>query len=326
MAAPASKPASNVKWQEFRKSKLGLAFGIVLAFLLSYLLLLYGAFLVCLPTILAAVIIYFIPRYFGVTSRKKLVVLGLVMIVLLGVISGYTVFLVVKDLQPEPLSSGNVLANGTVTPFRGSESDSYNFTVTVTSANVSSSSEVWVNLYDYFNTNYLKRINLTHSFNATGGGMTFYEEVDLSRSIYRHTFNYNQSAGTIVTTRTGWGPTMLSESDLLLQELYYNTLYVVFNVGLWFIFVLMATWWMESSKKKVEAAQTRKKEAEAKASQEKFVCSECGADVPIDAKECPQCGEKFEEEGKGPEKCPSCGKEAAPGATTCWNCGKELKK
>jgi ribosomal protein L40E len=320
-------PSSNLKWQEFRKSKLGLAFGIVLAFLLSYVLLLYGGLLICLPTILVAVILYFVPRYFGLVSRKKLVVVGLVMMVLLGLASGYTVFLVVKDIQPEPVSADDFLTQGTVTPFRGSGSDIYNFTVTVTSENVSVSSEVWVNLYDYFNTNYLKRINLTHSFNGTSeGSMVFYERVELSDSIYRHTFNYNQSADNVVTTRTGWGPTMLSESELLGLELYYNTLYVVVNVGLWFAFVIMATWWMESSKKKVEAVQKQKKEAEVKVSQEKFVCSECGADVPVDAKECPQCGERFEDEARGPEKCPSCGKEAAPGATNCWNCGKELKK
>jgi ribosomal protein L40E len=234
---------------------------------------------------------------------------------------------VVKDIQPEPVSADTHLTQGTVTPFRGSGSDIYNFTVTVTSENVSASSEVWVNLYDYFNTNYLKRINLTNSFNGTSeGSMVFYERVELSNSIYRHTFNYNQSVDTVVTTRTGWGPTMLSESELLGLELYYNTLYVVVNVGLWFAVVIMATWWMESSKKKVEAVQKQKKEAEAKVSQEKFVCSECGADVPVDAKECPQCGERFEDEARGPEKCPSCGKEAAPGATNCWNCGKELNK
>jgi ribosomal protein L40E len=28
--------------------------------------------------------------------------------------------------------------------------------------------------------------------------------------------------------------------------------------------------------------------------EEGFVCSECGADVPADAKKCPKCGEKFD--------------------------------
>jgi len=318
---------TNVKWQEFRKSKMGLVFGMVLAALLSYVILLYGGFLLCLPTILVAAIIYFVPRYFGLVSRKKLVVFGLALMLFLGLASGYTVYLVIKDIQPHPLSSDDILSQGTVTPFRGSESNSFNFTVTVRSANVSSSSEVWVNLYDYFNTNDMRRINLTHSFsNAGDGTMTFYQETQLPRSIFRHNFHYNQSTNNEVTTPLGWGPTMISDNELLGLELYYNTLYVFLNVGLWFAFVIMATWWMESSKKKVEAAQKQKKEVEAKESKEKFVCSECGADVPIDAKECPQCGERFEDEGSGPEKCPSCGKEVTPGATNCWNCGKELKK
>jgi ribosomal protein L40E len=315
---------SNLKWQEFRKSKLGLVFGIVLTALISYVLLLYGGFLFCLPTILVAVMMYFIPRYFGLLSRRKLVIFGLVLMLVLGLASGYTVYLFVKDIQPEPVFEGDILTNGMVTPFRGDEAQSYNFTVVVRGA--SSDSQVWTNLYDYFNTNDIERINLTHSYSNGDGTMTFYQEVHLQKSIYRHNFHFNQTAQSELVTNLGWGPFMITDSELLFQELYYNTLYVFLNVGLWFAFVLVASWWMESSKKKVEAAQKQKKEVEAKVSGEKFVCSECGADVPIDAKECPQCGEKFEDEGKGPEKCPSCGKEVAPGAKNCWNCGKELKK
>ncbi|MDD1746641.1 MAG: zinc ribbon domain-containing protein [Methanomassiliicoccales archaeon] len=319
-----AETGTNVKWQQFRKSKMGLVFGMVLTALLSFVLLLYGGFLFCLPTILVAVIMYFIPRYFGLVGKKKLVVFGLVLMLFLGLASGYTVYLVVKDIQPSPVSSGDILTQGLVTPFRGGEAQSFNFTVDVKGA--SASSQVWVNLYDYFNTNDLRRINLTHSFSNGDGTLTFYQETQLPRSIYRHNFHFNQSATTEVVTNTGWGPFMITDTELLTQELYYNTLYVFLNVGLWFAFVIMATWWMDSSKKKMEAAQKLKKEAEVAKTQEKFVCSECGADVPVDAKECPQCGEKFEDEGGGPEKCPACGKEVAPGATSCWNCGKELKK
>lgn len=314
---------SNLKWQEFRKSKMGLVFGMVLTALISYVLLLYGGFLFCLPTILTAVVMYFVPRYFGLLSRKKLVVFGLTLMLVLGLASGYTVYLFVKDIQPAPVSSDDILTNGMVTPFRGGESQSFNFTVIVRGA--SADSHVWANLYDYFNTNDIKQINLTHSYSNGDGTMTFYQEVKLQKSVYRHNFNFNQSAESQITTNLGWGPYMITDSELLYRELYYNTLYVFLNVGLWFAFVILASWWMESSKKKVEAAQKQKKEAEVKASGEKFVCSECGADVPVNAKECPQCGEKFDDEG-GPEKCPSCGKEVAPGATNCWNCGKELKK
>lgn len=319
-----AETGSKFKWQEFRKSKLGLAFGIVLTALVSYVLLLYGGFLFCLPTILVAVMLYFIPRYFGLLSRRKSVVLGLVLMLVLGLASGYTVYILVKDIQPSPVFQGEILTDGTVTPFRGSETQSFNFTVVVRGA--SSDSQVWSNLYDYFNTNDVERINLTHSYSNGDGTMTFYQEVQLQKSLYRHNFHFNQSAQSEIVTNLGWGPFMITDNELLFQELYYNTLYVFLNVGLWFAFIIMASWWMESSKKKVEAAQKEKKAAEAKVSGEKFVCSECGADVPIDAKECPQCGDKFEDEGGGPEKCPSCGKEVTPGAKNCWNCGKELKK
>ncbi len=319
-----AESTTNSKWQEFRKSKLGLVFGMVLTALIGYVLLLYGGFLFCLPTILTGVVMYFVPRYFGLLSIKKLIAFGLVLLLILGLASGYTVYLVVKDIQPAPVSSGTILTDGTVNPFRGSESQTYNFSVAVSGA--TNNSEVWTNLYDYFNTNTIKRIDLNHSFADGDGKLVFYENVHLQRSIYRFTFSFNQSSDSTIVTDTGWGPFMITDNELLAQELYYNTLYVFLNVGLWFAFVIIAAWWMESSKKKVEAAQKQKKEAEVKATGEKFVCSECGADVPIDAKECPQCGEKFDEEGKGPEKCPSCGKEVAPGSTTCWNCGTVLKK
>src|SRR5512137_700109 len=133
-----AETASNFKWQEFRKSKPGLVFGMVLTALLSYVLLIYGGFLFCLPTILVAAIMYFIPRYFGLVNKKKLIAFGLVLMLFLGLATGYTVYLVVKDIQPDPVSSGDVLTQGLVDPFRGSESQSYNYTVQVKGANSSS--------------------------------------------------------------------------------------------------------------------------------------------------------------------------------------------
>ncbi|KQM12607.1 hypothetical protein AOA80_01445 [Methanomassiliicoccales archaeon RumEn M1] len=63
---------------------------------------------------------------------------------------------------------------------------------------------------------------------------------------------------------------------------------------------------------------------------EKFVCSECGADVPANAKACPQCGESFDDEpqtsGKDKFECSECGATVDEGARTCWNCGKEFEE
>ena len=69
-----------------------------------------------------------------------------------------------------------------------------------------------------------------------------------------------------------------------------------------------------------------------------FECSECGTEVPIDAKVCPKCGAKFDE---GEEtviqhadgtvdsssetfECSECGKEVPANAKRCPYCGAEF--
>lgn len=319
----------GAKWQQFRRSRMGLAFGLVLTALLSLVALLYGGFLFCLPAILAGAVIYFIPRYFGLKGRKKLVIAGVIIMLLLGLALGFTISSIIKDLKPSVASSSDdILTNGTVDPFIGVTDTNFRFEVTVSGAN--GSSEVWVEVYDYFKSNEATRFNLTQATNNTDGTWTFYRDVstdDMPRSLYRNIFFYFNGTAEIGTS-TSWGPKMLTDDDILGRELGYNVLYVYVNVGMWFIFIMLGAWYLESSKKRLEEMQKQRKGAEpAKTKQEKFVCSECGADVPGDAKECPQCGEKFDdEEGGSAAKCPYCGKDLGPDATVCWNCGKDLRK
>jgi ribosomal protein L40E len=82
-----------------------------------------------------------------------------------------------------------------------------------------------------------------------------------------------------------------------------------------YILLLVMIWWTRRARrmrveayeraisdKEKETKDVRKEEAKvpslAKAmgleKEEGFVCSECGADVPADAKKCPKCGEKFD--------------------------------
>ena len=68
-----------------------------------------------------------------------------------------------------------------------------------------------------------------------------------------------------------------------------------------------------------------------------FQCSECGAEVPSDAKVCPKCGAKFDGEEQDIVKsdgsiekvseravCPGCGCELPDGAEVCPKCGRKL--
>jgi ribosomal protein L40E len=108
-----------------------------------------------------------------------------------------------------------------------------------------------------------------------------------------------------------------------------------------FYMILALTWWMENSKKRTQelrkqAEEGRKKkdagrpekgkEAQTDVKKkivEKLVCSECGAEVPVDAKKCPRCGEPFEEEAD--LICTSCGAKVKESDKKCWNCGKEFE-
>jgi ribosomal protein L40E len=79
---------------------------------------------------------------------------------------------------------------------------------------------------------------------------------------------------------------------------------------------------MDRSKNKIfEMEQKRAQTKERMVRDEKFVCSECGAEVPADADKCPGCGEKFDDEDL---KCPQCSAKLLKTDTKCWNCGRKL--
>jgi len=115
-----------------------------------------------------------------------------------------------------------------------------------------------------------------------------------------------------------------------------RVLLVYLNIAILYFILLGLIYWTRSSKKrygqmkkeKEELSVPRKKldESEEAMMEEKFICSECGAEVPADAKVCPQCGEPFEEEEEKVKMiCSSCGAEVDEDAESCWNCGKKFK-
>jgi ribosomal protein L40E len=102
----------------------------------------------------------------------------------------------------------------------------------------------------------------------------------------------------------------------------------ILQIGLLFYLLLVLTWWMDRSKAKMaEFDRARKQEKKGDDGQkvvDKFVCSECGADVPSEANQCPRCGEKFESAVE--RECAFCKAKVLDTDVKCWNCGKELRK
>ncbi|MEM0448546.1 MAG: hypothetical protein QW520_01825 [Methanomassiliicoccales archaeon] len=283
------------KWQEFRNSKLGLAFGLVLTVLLTLVLMLYGGHVFCFAPLLAAILLYLVPKYFGLKGMKKIAIFGILVLFAVGLIIGFTFFTILREVQPEPVSSNDgILTQGQVIPFRGNELSKFNYSVILTGGN--DTPDLWLTTYDYFASNQARTFNLSNSFALGDSKRVFFVEVEVPKSLYRYSFSYRMpQSDEIVRTGVAWGPIMVSDGDILSHELYFNVIYVVVNGGLWFAFVLLTVWWMGSSKKRMEELQKRKMEQSKEETKEKFVCSECGADVPAEAQECPQCGEKFED-------------------------------
>ena len=73
-----------------RGTKYGIIFGCVLALLLSMAVVLFVGITFCLTPILGAIVLYFVPTYFGLKSKPKLAVVGLVFLLVLGLSVGLT--------------------------------------------------------------------------------------------------------------------------------------------------------------------------------------------------------------------------------------------
>lgn len=291
------------KFQQFRKTKAAVWFGMVLTGLLSFFLLVYTSNLFCLMPALIALLCYFIPWYFGLKDRKKLAIFGFVLFIILGLAIGALTYSIIADsTQPNLSSSNGQLTGGTFVPFRGNGAATYDFNVTLRTG--TNSSVVYVIVYDSW-TGVTSRYNMTCDIATrnTTGPYNYTVTKQLSNSVFQSAFFYEPDSSTKVYTSAAIGPIGPSNNDILARELWFEVFVVFLNIGLLFYIILMLTWWMDSNKKKFEAMQKQRMEEQGKPTiegkgtvkTEKFVCSACGSEVPSDAKECPQCGEKFDE-------------------------------
>ena len=321
----------------FRKSKIAIPFGLVLSGFIAYFLLIVGSVLFCLLPAVIALVIFGLPRYFGLTNRKKQLIWGTVLILILGIASGLTYYSVLKDEVPITLhTSDNVLTGGGITPFRGTDAANFNFSVIYTGTN--STPHIFVTVYNYYRASEGTPYNLTLDQSYTGTGHRYVFNSTFVSSIYNFGFSYEKSDNSVVsTTELSWGPYTMTNDEILWSELRAVPLTMFLNVGLLFYLLVLLTWWMERSKKRFEAQGGGSVRKPSPKTTEKFVCSECGSEVPASADSCPQCGEKFEEDdlptaattevkAKSNEFiCSDCGKTVKETDTQCWNCGKKFE-
>lgn len=325
------------RFYKFREKRFALPLALLLTFMVCSLLLLYSSAL-CFGYLAIAVIAYYVPYFFGMKDRKKLVVFGVVLFILIAIPYGVSNVSNLQGNADRTVSSEDgTLFDGRVAPFNAVESNVYNYTVTVSDPAITN---VWLSIIDTrTNRNFNSPDqNITmDQFVTVGSDRQFYEGVPLQdQSIYG--FRFSAENGTaLVETGSMYGPITMPDGDLYVTAISGAILSTFFSVGVLFFLLLLMTWFTDRSRKRAQEMQKTFGMPPAaggeKANEERFVCSECGASVPADAKSCPQCGESFEEDMPAPAAaakedeyyCTDCGATVKESDAVCPNCGKKFE-
>ncbi|OPX58917.1 MAG: Double zinc ribbon [Methanomassiliicoccales archaeon PtaB.Bin215] len=318
----------NEMMKGIRQSKMSIWVGMGLALLVTVSLTLtvqlWLAQVVCLLPILVALLAYYIPTYFGLKDRKRLAVFGLVLFLVIGLSLGSALYSTVSNYEVQDVSSDdNLLVAGTVSPSHVEPGDLLQFSVVLTSGNNSSDVHLllfnnWGDPEDDLN------LSMGYSHDSTLGAVYTLNTSSLDEGIYY--FQYGVLEGTAWTeTPQSFGPVNADLNKVLSNSLMSGTVYSFYSMAVLFYILILLTWWMDRSKKKIfemeqKRAQTKDKKVK-DAKDEKFVCSDCGAEVPGEADKCPSCGAKFDDDEL---KCPQCSAKLLKSDTKCWNCGKKL--
>jgi ribosomal protein L40E len=326
------------RFLRFREKKYAVPLGLAIAILVGVALTSYVGTL-CFGALLVAIVGFYVPYYFGLKDRRKLAVWGLVFIVVLSVpFTWFTAVGSVNSFDGYALSSPDgLMVDGHVDPFRGDAGTSHSFNVTVTNTTVSGY-DVNVIIVDQYTFEEVGNHTLSEiGTNAEGVEYGLTIAVD-NGSLFSYRFVTNATGGWTSTVE-GYGPVHAEDNSIFVHFLPMLMLALLLQVGLLYYMLLAFNWFSERSRKRMEqVVRERQQMPPAPADKspetvEKFVCSECGADVPSTASRCPQCGESFDDEalpprsgGKAQFECSECGAAVDEGARTCWNCGKEFEE
>jgi DNA-directed RNA polymerase subunit RPC12/RpoP len=280
---------------------------------------------VCLLPILVALLAYYIPTYFGLKDRKRLAVFGLVLFLVIGLSLGSALYSTVTNYEVQDVSSDdNLLVGGTVSPARVEPGDLLQFSVVLTSGDMNAS--VCLLLYNNWgepedNPNMTEP---TAVYKSSIGAVYTFNTSTLAEGIYYFQFGVLNGTAWTETTQS-FGPVNADLDKVLSNSLMSGTVYSFYSMAVLFYILILLTWWMDRSKKKIFDMEQKRDQIKDKkvkdAKDEKFVCSDCGAEVPAEADKCPSCGAKFDDDEL---KCPQCSAKLLKSDTKCWNCGKKL--
>lgn len=321
-------PESNA--QKFMKSPAGMVVGIVLALGLGILLLYLGIFNQCcgLGYLLVAIVALYIPKMFGMTKVKYLLVFGVVFFLVTTAVGAFAV--------SKPMFE------------KGSDIESYNndgfsnvrieivgngATVLVNHDGALTEPVVYVNQVTTVTYQMITKVaddKSKYTLTTTGTPNEYKADIsDLpSGFVYQIRFEYKSGEET-KTTPIVYFTGAANDSDIQKFCLVYNA-YTCGIIILLFVLMVVLTAW---SRKNLEKARARM-EAEGRLYPQGYgrckecgsivlpgetccrkcgayidvpeelrhrkvdmvECSECGAEIPEDAKVCPKCGATFDEE------------------------------
>ncbi len=303
----------------------GMGLALLVTVSLTLTVQLWLAQVVCLLPILVALLAYYIPTYFGLKDRKRLAVFGLVLFLVIGLSLGSALYSTVTNYEVQDVSSDdNLLVGGTVSPARVEPGDLLQFSVVLTSGDMNAS--VCLLLYNNWgepedNPNMTEP---TAVYKSSIGAVYTFNTSTLAEGIYYFQFGVLNGTAWTETTQS-FGPVNADLDKVLSNSLMSGTVYSFYSMAVLFYILILLTWWMDRSKKKIFEMEQKRAQAKDKkvkdAKDEKFVCSDCGAEVPAEADKCPSCGAKFDDDEL---KCPQCSAKLLKSDTKCWNCGKKL--
>ncbi|NYT15939.1 MAG: hypothetical protein GKC02_08295 [Methanomassiliicoccales archaeon] len=324
------------RFEEFKKTKWAIPIGLVITVIVNIVLLLTTWYL-CFSYALIAVVAFAIPYYFGLKSLKKLALFGVALFLILGIVFGIYTADLYKTYEGDAVESPNgELTNGTMTGLGG---DQFQYMVFLNGGNGSQSVFVIVE------NNWGSEIGYNETMDplgpATSDGQLYVKNMTLPNDdVYFYVYVAEGTDGWIFSYR-GTGPIRVPFETFTISWIISDILVVFINIAILFFILLGLVYWTKSSRERQERMQKERDELalpkeyeespiEEPGIQEKYVCSECGVEVPSDASECPQCGESFEEEGDkvkmtGELKCPKCSADLVETDKRCWNCGTKIK-
>jgi len=318
MPTPAQKIEKLLKewFEKFLKTPLVIPVGIALSLAVYMLVVIYAAGF-CLSGLIAPLVMLGIFWKFRIKDVKRLLIIGVVACLVFSLAMAIYLPLSWSDLS-DPLveTDDGKITNGTVTPMHGSASTVYNFTVTMHAANLSLVKDVslYVGGVGYFTDPEMNlSMVLVPGTDPNGTAFQYYCETTVTNSM--NIFIFGARINGTWTEAGDLGPVSDDLAGTIAGIMPAAFVSVFAGVLPVFALLLLMVWWTRRARRMrtqayERAIAQREKEHEGVSKDEAkvpslskamgidkdegFVCSECGADVPADAKVCPKCGEKFD--------------------------------